>query len=105
MKVLNKVKKMLIGIGAFFISIHSKVLAEVDLSTKELSPMYGVERPETEQQSNELWNGYGLLGVLLILLVGLIVYFKKSKSSVKKKVLIAILAIAIAILVYFLIKS
>lgn len=114
MKLLNKVKKGVTGIGLFLITLHNKVLAQSASDYENIDPSrileylqqpdYGVRNPN-QNSSIELGNVYKFLAVILVLLIGLIVYFKKSKSSIKKKVLIAILAIAIAILVYFLIKS
>ena len=109
MKILNKAKKGLTGIGLFLITLHSKVFAKPAGSSAtpgvltEMRPAYGVEYPD-QNSSTGLWNVYRFLAVFLVLLIGLIVYFKKSKSSTKKKVLVTILAIVIAVVLYFLIS-
>ncbi len=106
MKMLNKAKKGLTGIGLFLITLHSKVFASAsDALLDVMAPEYGVERP-IQNNVTEPSNDLKLLPIFLVLLIGVIgsiVYFKKSKGLTKKKVLVTILIMLDTVLLCFLI--
>lgn len=105
MKVLNKVKKVLIAIGLFFVSISGKVFATpmqpLNIIENDItSPKYRVQHPI---ESN-FFNLFQFVFIPLVLLIGFIVYYKKSKSPKKKKVLIMIIIVLITIIALFLLN-
>lgn len=114
---MKKIKKVLISISLFFIGITTKVLAEAD---SEISTMYGVPKdqvlygpprndyidpdripgvdPENASVVLNTWNIVAKFFIPFILLIGLIVYFKKSKSSLKKKIIVSIVLILVTLI-------
>ena len=112
-KIISKTKQIALSIGIAIISIPNKIFAvmndyraEQDLygppSTIIQTPgLYGP--PKTETKINGFWTAFKWTIIPIVLLIGIIVYFKKSKSSVKKKILVTICAIAtIAIVCYII---
>lgn len=107
MEILDKIKKGLIGIAGYLLTMPTKVFgASLDIpllygppSTPEL---YGVVRPSPAEK---IWNFARFFIIPLALLIGIIVYFKKSKSSKKKKILITIGTILLTIIIYFVINE
>ncbi len=114
MKLLNKVKKGLIGIGLFLLAFPKKIFATSvkniiagseqfiqDLYGPPVSTLYGVQNPDSVPSlMNSIWNVFKIFIIPLVLLIGLIIYFKKSKSSIKRKILITILIIATVAIIY-----
>ena len=103
MKILEKIKKKIIGIGTFLITIPVKVFA---VELMDIQPEYGVQQPVPKLEpastiGNNIWNVCKTLVIPLILLIGIIIYFKRSKSTVKKKIFITILIISIVLIAYF----
>lgn len=114
---MKKIKKVLMSISLFFIGITTKVLAEAD---SEISTMYGVPKdqvlygpprndyidpdripgvdPENASVVLNTWNIVAKFFIPFILLIGLIVYFKKSKSSLKKKIIVSIVLILVTLI-------
>lgn len=105
MKFLSKIKKIIISIGIAIISIPKKVFAVAvnpsdivqDLYGPPSAVLYGVPSPV-----NPTWNISKLFVIPLALIIGLIIYFKKSKSTVKKKIIITILVIMITVAIYLI---
>lgn len=105
MKVVERIKKGLIGLGAFLLTIPTKVFA-VDLDM--IQPEYGVYEPEPIIRNNlinAIWNIGRMFIIPIALLIGIIIYLKKSKSSKKKKILVTIGIIAITAILYFVINK
>lgn len=114
---MKKIKKVLMSISLFFIGITTKVLAEAD---SEISTMYGVPKdqvlygpprndyidpdripgvdPDNASVLLNAWNIVAKFFIPFILLIGLIVYFKKSKSSFKKKIIVSIVLILVTLI-------
>ncbi len=107
MKLLSKVKKGLIGIGLFLLTFPKKIFATSVQNIIEggkqylygppTEALYGVYDPSP---TSIIWTIAKIFVIPVALVIGLIIYFKKSKSPTKKKVLIAILSIAIIVAVY-----
>ena len=106
MKLLEKIKKCLIGIGGFLLMIPTKVLAmPVDDAMMHVY-LYGPgKEPPKPSLIEIIWNFARFFIIPLALLIGIIVYFKKSKSSKKKKILITIGTILLTIIIYFVINE
>lgn len=106
MKILEKIKKVFFAIGVFFVTLPTKIWA-VNLSQELYGPpevLYGVYEPS--RVSRILQNIGKIISIIiipLILIIGIIIYLKKSKSSKLRKVITVLLAIAIAVLVSFMI--
>ena len=102
-KVINIVKKMFISIGVFLFSVSTKVLAVID-------PLYGPPDigdqgalygpPRTASSSiPAFWRITRNFVIPIAFLIGVIVYFKKSKSSTKRKIITSIIALILLILI------
>lgn len=104
MKIVERIKKGLIGIGAFLLTLPTKVFA-VDLDMM-VQPAYGVDYPNVARIRPivVIWRIAKTFIIPIALLIGLIIYYKKSKSSTKKKVLVTIGIIAITAILYFVIN-
>lgn len=102
MKLVEKIKKGLIGMGIFILTISTKVFAIVDPKYLTSQADYGVRRPNPIFM---IWSIARTFLIPITLLIGLIIYFKKSKSSTKKKVLVIIGIIAITIIIYFVVNN
>ncbi len=107
-KVINKLKKIIFFIGVLLMSLPSKIFA-TNVFTSPVSTLYGI--PETVYESSPvspvqlIWRIAKGIVIPLILLVGLITYLKKSKSSKKKKILVTIGIIAITAIIYFVVNK
>jgi hypothetical protein len=103
MKVVEKIKKGLIGIGLFLYTISTKVFAVI-VTQEYLSAEteYGVRRVS---KAEIIWIIARNFIIPIVLLIGIIMYFKKSKSSIKKKILVTIGIIAITAILYFVINK
>ena len=104
MKLVERIKKGLIGLGAFLLTIPTKVFA-VDYAAA--AAMYGIPAPEPVKNNfiNSVWNVCRIFIIPIALLIGIIIYLKKSKSSKKKKILVTIGIIAITAILYFVINK
>ena len=96
MKIIEKIKKVIISALTFFITLPTKIFA-IDPSELPLSNQveYGIEPIGYRE-----WNFTKFIIIPIALVTGLIIYYKKSESSVKNKI---ITSIAITIVVLFLI--
>lgn len=70
-----------------------------DLYGPPTAALYGIYRPSP---ISKMWNIAKIFIIPVALIIGLIIYFKKSKSSIKKKILITILSIAIIAIIYII---
>lgn len=101
-----RVKKAIVTTGIAIISIPNKIFATMnDYSgqvlygpppiTREI--LYGPPSPKSAPKS--IWTIFRWSIIPIALLIGIIVYFKKSKSSLKKKIIVTIgVVVATAIL-------
>lgn len=114
---MKKIKKILMAIPLFIIGISTKVLAIAD---SQMSTMYGVPKDQVlygpprndyldpnqipgvnSGNASNVWEIVSKFCIPFILLIGIIIYFKKSKSSMKKKLIISILTILIVFVICF----
>jgi hypothetical protein len=110
-KILDKIKRIFIMIGAFCISICSKVFA-VQMTQDDIRVLYGVPTlPILEKNQvviTKIWNIMHSFVIPLILLIGAIIYLRKSPKSLKRKIIkiaiIVILTILICIAIDFFIS-
>ena len=110
-KILGKIKKVFIMIEAFFLSICSKVFA-VQMTQNDVRTLYGVPTlPILEKDQvviAKIWNIMHSFVIPLILLIGSIIYLRKSPKSLKRKIIkiaiIVILTILICIAIDFFIS-
>lgn len=111
-KILNKVKMVFIMIEAFGISICSKVFAE-QITQDNIILLYGVPNPEIPTQKyqvviTKIWDIMHSFVIPLVLLIGAIIYLRKSPKSLKRKIIkiaiIVILTILICIAIDFFIS-
>lgn len=110
-KILDKIKRIFIMIGAFCISICSKVFA-VQMTQDDIRELYGVPTlPILEKNQvviTKIWNIMHSFVIPLILLIGAIIYLRKSPKSLKRKIIkiaiIVILTILICIAIDFFIS-
>ena len=100
MKIVKKIKKVLIGIGTFFLTISTKVNG-IEI------PLYGMPNPEPVRSDliKKIWNICRMFIIPIALLIGIIIYLKKSKSSKKKKILVILGIIALIALLYFFVNK
>lgn len=106
MKVVEKIKKGLMGIGAFLLTIPTKVFA-VGLDIDRTPILYGMPEPNPEPESLILKNILNICRIAVIplaLIIGIAIYLKKSKSSKKRKIITVIISIGIAGALYFIIS-
>ena len=98
-KIINRLKKIFIMIGTFCLSIYTKVFA-IDA----IQPMYGIPLdPELYgvPRPNEipmLWKIARGLIIPIALIIGVIIYFKKSSSSTLRKIITVLIALSIVVL-------
>lgn len=101
MKILNKIKKIIIGIGLFLYTLPSKMLAYSYGMIDKLQPDYGVPH-ESPIYESTMWKVFQFILLPIILLIGLVIYIKKSKSSKKRKIAVVIIAVIALILIYII---
>lgn len=111
MKYILKVKKIIIAIILTIISFPNKIYAAINPSELDVKAaygpppvesLYGVAKPSVPIT---IWRISRTLIIPIALLIGFIIYFKKSKSSKKKKILVTIGIIAIFAILYFVINK
>ena len=102
--MLNKIKKIIIGVGLFLYTLPSKMLAYSN-SIVDIQPLYAPKQSQEDliYESNMWkWKIFQLILLPIILLIGLVIYIKKSKSSKKRKIIISIITIVIIALIYII---
>lgn len=110
-KILGKIKKGFIMIEAFFLSICSKVFA-VQMTQNDVRTLYGVPTLPILEKNQvviaKIWNIMHSFVIPLVLLIGVIIYLRKSPKSLKRKIIkiaiIVILTILICIAIDFFIS-
>ena len=103
MKLVERIKKGLIGLGAFLLTIPTKVFA---VDYMDITTMYGIPDPEPVKNNfiNSVWNVCRIFIIPIALLIGIIIYLKKSKSSKKRKIITVLITIGIVAILYFVIN-
>ena len=103
MKVVEKIEKSLIGIGTVLSLLPIKVLAISD-SMMRISAAYGVQEPVRNNLISSIWNICRMFIIPIALLIGIIIYLKKSKSSKRRKIITALITIGIVATLDFIIN-
>lgn len=104
MKIVERIKKGLIGFGAFLLTIPTKVFA-VGIDFDRTPILYGMPEPEPESLIlKNILNICRIAVIPLALIIGIVIYLKKSKSGKKRKIITVIISIAIALALYFIIS-
>ena len=106
MKIVERIKKGLIGLGAFLLTIPTKVFA-VGIDFDRTPILYGMPEPNPEPESLILKNILNICRIAVIplaLIIGIVIYLKKSKSSQKRKIITVINLVAIVLALYFIIS-
>lgn len=103
MKIVERIEKGLIGIGAFLLTIPTKVFA---IDYMDIQPMYGIQEPEPVRSNlvNSIWNICRMFIIPIALLIGIIIYLKKSKSSKKRKIITVLITISIVVILCLLVN-
>ena len=104
-KFISKTKRVIGSIVLAIISFPNKILAvinPIDIES-EPGPKFGIPIQITVMAT--VWKIARNFIIPIALLIGLIVYFKKSKSSKKKKVLVTIGIIAITVILYLIVDK
>ena len=104
-KFISKIKKVVVMAMGVIIALPGKIFAAIEPENfvKENQTLYGVRNLELSL-SKGIWNIARITIIPIAVLIGLIVYFKKNKSSTKKKVLVTILTIGIVAIIYCIIN-
>lgn len=109
MKVFKKLKKIFCGLGIIGLSIFSKIyaaLSQDEMLSLTPVPVYGVPKRNTGfVVLKNILNIFRIFIIPLILLIGIIIYIKKSRASKTKKIITVICFIILAILLFFIISS
>lgn len=115
---MKKIKKVLIGLLSFVAGFSKKVFAGDELFTNAANmikndkyasskPLYGVESPENgltiwERIINIIRNIFSPIVVCIITIIGLIVFWKKSKLAQNIKIYITVIIVILAATYIFL---
>lgn len=108
-KIVNKIKRIFIMIEAFFIFVCTKGFA----APADVVIMYGISKPEItpplyQVVITKIWDIMHCFVIPLVLLIGAIIYLRKSTKSLKRKIIkiaiIVILTILICIAIDFFIS-
>ena len=106
MKILSKVKSVIIGIGIGILTFAYKVFAlspmDIDMNEIGAVTMYGVPKPSPIRTILRIAK---VFIIPLIVIVGLLIYLKKSKSSKKKKLLVTLGVVAITAMLYWIVSK
>lgn len=107
MKILKLLNKYLKSFIIFLLLLPSRAIA---YKAPDPQSWYGVPNDELkkiEPDENVLDSFLNILKICfipLIILIGCIIYFKKSKSSTYKKIITILIFLSIVVLLYFLAK-
>lgn len=104
---MKKIKKIFASIIMFFVGIMVSIKSKASV----ISTLYGVPTLETESKTEiepTLLEKFidklqDVIIIPIIFLIGLIAYIVKSKSSIKKKVIVSLITIVVCILLVWFI--
>lgn len=104
MKILSKLKSVIVGAGIGILTFANKVFAISPMNMIELDTvtLYGVAKPNPVKVIFKISK---VFVIPIALIVGLLIYFKKSKSSKKKKLLVTLGIIAITAILYWIVSK
>lgn len=85
--------------------ISEKLLSNIEIKgARAIDPAYGIPMPKSEKSIfiENMINVCKIFIIPAILVIGLFIYLKKSKSNKKTKIFISIEVICIAVVLYFI---
>lgn len=98
-KLKKQFKKIFLMLGTFCISLYTKVFAVDTIQPMYGIPLeadlYGVPRPNAIPM---FWKVARGLIIPIAFIIGIIIYFKKSSSSILRKIITSSIALAIVVL-------
>ncbi len=98
---MNSIKKVLTGIGTFFVTLFTNFFVAVNAELPQA--FYGIPDPEPTA-GEKIWKFAKPLIIPVILVIGLIAFLKRSKSDKTFKIVVSILAIVLAVLLWYLVS-
>ena len=109
-RLVSKIKKIVISIITAIMYFPNKIFAVGNPIEIRPDILYGVPQdlygvPSSPQPIPIIWRVARTFIIPIALLIGLMIYFKKSKSSTKKKILVTIGIIAITAILYFVVNK
>lgn len=114
MKIKEKLKKIITGVGIFFTTITTKVFAKTNTDIQKVLnalddsynmrgvSLYGIERPWQYTVSNGLLKICEFIAIPLILIIGAIIFIQRKKNIKSKNLKKAIIIISIVYVVAFI---
>lgn len=107
MKFLSKLKNVIAGVGIGILIFANKVFA---ISSNIVDPgpvqlMYGIPYNSRPDSISMIAKMTKIFIIPIVVIVGLLIYFKKSESSRKKKLLVTLGIITITAILYFIINK
>ena len=114
MNIKENIKKIIIGITAFFTTITTKVFAKTNTDIQNVLnvlddsynmrgvSLYGIERPWQYTVSNGLLKICEFIAIPLILIIGAIIFIQRKKNIKSKNLKKAIIIISIVYVVAFI---
>ena len=100
-KIINKLKKVFMGVSSFLILLPIKVYAEIrpdDLGQALYAPP--PEENKTISVLKFILTYFRLICMPVILVVGLVIYIKKSEAKRRKKIVVLMITILIYIFIW-----
>lgn len=101
MKIKEMFKKLIAGMGVFFVTVATKVFAAVNL---DVALMYGIEPPKMTLK-NYIFQVCQWLIIPLTLIIGIIFFLqkrRKTKSKALKNTIIILTSIFIIVLLTYI---
>ena len=98
MKIMKKIKKVIISAIMTIMLLPKKIFAvepkeyTIKSAQQYTEILYGVRSPITS-----IWNIAKIFIIPLALIIGFIIYFKKSKSTTKRKIITMIIVLLVVI--------
>lgn len=109
MKILSKLKKVIIGIGAFVIALPVKIYGVYGELNDQIELLYGppsqdLYGPPSIEPSKwgVILNIIRIISIPILLIIGLVAIIKSKKMSKTSKIIISIIAILIAIILFLI---
>ena len=99
-KLISKVKKVVVMAMGVIIALPGKIYAVLD---DPITALYGVYNPPNPLE--EFWKIARYFIIPIILLIGIIVYLTKKKTSTRNKVLIILAFLIIMAILYCIINA
>ena len=100
MKIIKKIKKVIVSATMAIMLLHKKIFVTA-IDPSSFTALYG---PPNEQilygvrsPISSIWNIAKIFIIPLALIIGFIIYFKKSKHSTKRKMITMIIVLLIVV--------